>query len=419
MIVEITSGRVRGVSDGRVGAFLGMPYAEAERFGAPRSVTPWRGVRDAVAPGPAAPQPPSRLARVMGPGTAPQSEDCLSLNVWAPAGSGHPVLVFLHGGGFLTGSGGFPWYDGAEFTAEGDVVVVTANYRLGALGYLRLPGMCEGNMGLLDNLAALNWVRDNISAFGGDPANVTVAGQSAGAVSILALLSGDAAYGLFRRAIVQSAPVGMLPATPDEAARVGGVLLQELGIGQSRAGRIVDVPVAELLAAQSAVARRTAGPTNPVPPFQLVTDGTMVAADPVEAIGWRGADGVEILMGATRDEAAAFFAGERDVIATVTDQMFHEPTRRLANLLTARGEPPWLYRFDWHPGDSPFGACHCIELPFVLGHAAAWRHAPMLDGARPSGLLGEMRRSWIGFVRHGDPGWARGTTHRFTGRAVR
>ncbi|MFE7799202.1 carboxylesterase family protein [Nocardia sp. NPDC057440] len=419
MIVETTSGCVRGISEGEVAAYLGIPFARATRFGPPRAVMPWRGVREAVEPGPAAPQPPSRLARVMGPGAAPQqSEDCLSLNVWAPAGSGHPVLMFVHGGGFLTGSGGLPWYDGAEFATQGDVVVVTANYRLGALGYLRLLGVCEGNMGLSDTLAALDWVRDNISAFGGDPAKVTVAGQSAGALSILALLSGSRARGLVRRAIVQSAPLGMLPASPDAAADIGEMLLRELDIDPNRAERIIDVPVARLLAAQGAIARRTAGPTNPVPPFQLVADGTMVAADPVQAIGRRGADGAEILMGTTRDEAAAFFAGDRNVVATVTGRMFHEPAMQLAKSLTDQGEPPWLYRFDWHPGTGPFGACHGIELPFLLGHAAAWRHAPMLDGVRPAGLLAEVRRGWIGFVRDGDPGWARGTTHHFAGQAV-
>ncbi|WP_328400366.1 carboxylesterase family protein [Nocardia sp. NBC_00403] len=232
------------------------------------------------------------------------------------------------------------------------------------------------------------------------------------------MLSGNRACGLVRRAIVQSAPLGMLPAAPDAAADIGGMLLRELGIGPNRAERIIDVPVARLLAAQGVVARRTAGPTNPVPPFQLVADGTMVAADLAEAIGRSDADGVEILMGTTRDEAAAFFAGDGNAVETVTDRMFHEPTRQLAKSLTDRGEPPWLYRFDWHPGASPFGACHGIELPFLLGHAMAWRHAPMLNGARPAGLVAEVRAGWTGFVRHGDPGWARGTTHHFAGRAV-
>ncbi|WP_330256815.1 carboxylesterase family protein [Nocardia sp. NBC_00565] len=411
MIVETTTGRVRGAAVGEVTAFRGIPYARAQRFAPPRPTLPWSGVRDALAPGPAAPQPPSRLENVMGPFEIRQSEDCLSLNIWAPRGSGHPVLIFVHGGGFSSGSGGLACYDGAELAARGDLVVVTVNYRLGALGFLRLPGVSDGNMGLLDQLSALRWVRDNIAAFGGDPENVTVAGQSAGAMSILALLSGQSARGLFHRAILQSTPAGMRPDGPDEAARTGAMLLRELGIEPGAACGLTDVPVADLLAAQVGVARRK--PPSPVPPFQLVTD-TLVAPDPVATVGARGADGVRILIGTTHDEAAAFFPDDRTTAEAITVQMFTEPTRRLARLLTAHAAPPWLYSFDWYPADSPFRACHCIELPFVLGNSAAWRHAPMLRGQHPSDLVDEVRDSWIGFARTGGPGWPRGTTHRFT-----
>ncbi|GAA3930768.1 carboxylesterase family protein [Actinomadura viridis] len=448
MIVETAAGRVRGVPDGPLTAFRGIPYASAVRFTAPEPVRPWPGVRDAAVPGPAAPQPPSRLERVMGGFQIPQSEECLTLNVWAPPGEGHPVLVFVHGGGFTSGSGGLDWYSGAELAAQGDLVVVTLNYRLGVLGFLRLPGVSEGNLGLLDQLAALRWIRDNISAFGGDPGNVTVAGQSAGAQSILALLSGEHARGLFGRAILQSTPAGMLPAPPAEAERTGLLLLDELGIEPGRAARLADVPAADLLAAQGAVARRTAVPLSAVPPFQLVADGDLVAADPVAEVGRRAADGVRLLMGTTRDEAAAFHALDDRVAALgpdelariaarwfgdsgraapngrtttriavdmATEQMFREPAIRLARSLIDNGAAPWLYQFDWHPPHSPYGACHCIELPFVLGTAAAWRDAPMLDGAPPAGLVREVRRSWTGFVRQGDPGWEVGTTYHFTG----
>ncbi|UNO43524.1 carboxylesterase family protein [Streptomyces sp. MST-110588] len=474
MIVETAAGRVRGRtddldgvrsddpdgvrSDDRVGdrsggpvtAFRGIPYARAERFAPPGPVKPWPGVREADAPGPAAPQLPSRLERAMGPFTAPQSEDCLSLNVWAPPGTGHAVLVFLHGGGFSSGAAGLGWYDGAELAAQGGIVVVTAGYRLGALGYLRLPGVSEGNLGLLDQLAALHWVRENIAAFGGDPGKVTVAGQSAGAYSILALLSGTRARGLFRRAILQSTPAGMLPDTPEKAEATGELLLRELGLTPDRSAQLLRAPVGDLLAAQAAVARRTARPLSAVPPFQLVTDGALVAADPVRAAGEGAANGVQVLLGTTRDEAAAFFAADERVAALgqddldrvahqwfgdtgraaprgrtttevvvqmATDQMFRDPAARLVRLLTERGAPPWRYRFDWSPPGSPYGACHCIELPFVLGDAAAWRDAPMLAGGPPPGrLVAEVRRSWAGFVRDGTPGWPAGTGHHFTGR---
>ncbi|MGI5327715.1 carboxylesterase/lipase family protein [Actinomadura nitritigenes] len=419
MIAEITAGRVRGVArpDG-VTAFLGVPYAGAERFTAPRPVQPWSGIRDAAAFGPAAPQQPSRLERVMGAFEIPQDEQCLSLNVWTPANGGgraRPVLVFLHGGGFTSGSGGLDWYGGAEFAARGDVVVVTVNYRLGVLGFLRLPGLSPGNLGLLDQLAALRWVRHHIAAFGGDPANVTVAGQSAGAQSILALLSRGRARGLFRRVILQSTPAGMLPASPDDAERTGLVLLDELGIEPGEAARLRDAPVGSLVSALGAVARRTAVPFNPTPPFQLVAEDDLVAPDPVAAVGALAADGVEVLMGTTRDEAAAFFPGDDRAAETVTGQMFLRPSLHLALLLTEQGNAPWFYRFDWHPRSGPFGACHCIELPFILGGADAWRDAPMLAGERPRSLVDETRRAWTGFVRDGDPGWTRGTTRLFTG----
>ncbi|MFC9437097.1 carboxylesterase/lipase family protein [Nocardia sp. NPDC057030] len=407
-VVETTAGAVRGVVDGAVTAFRGIPYAQAARFGEPVPGAPWTGVREAVEFGPAAPQLASRLARVMGDFEIRQGEDCLSLNVWAPPGAGHPVLVFLHGGGFSSGAGSLGWYDGAEFAALGDVVVVTVNYRLGVFGYLRLPGVSDGNLGLLDQIAALTWVRENIAAFGGDPGRVTAAGQSAGAISLVAMLSGAQGSGLFQQAVLQSAPLGMLPATPDEAARTGEKLLRELGV---EAEQLAAVPVAELLAAQAAVASRA--PSRIVPPFQLTGDGVLVDADPADAVGRRAT--MPILLGTTRDEAAAFFADDWNAMAQATEQGFGGPTRRLGAALGERGVAPWLYRFDWQPDGSPFGACHCLELPFLLGDAQAWQHAPMLRGERPGQLVDEMRRSWIGFVRDGDPGWERGSTRHFTG----
>lgn len=407
-IVETTAGPVRGVVDGAVTAYRGIPYARGERFGKPRPSGPWTDVRAATEFGPAAPQSASRLARVMGDFEIRQDEDCLSLNVWAPPGEGHPVLVFLHGGGFSSGAGSLGWYDGAEFAALGDVVVVTVNYRLGVFGYLRLPGVSDGNLGLLDQIAALTWVRENIAAFGGDPDRVTAAGQSAGAISLVAMLSGEQGRGLFQQAVLQSTPLGMLPATPDDAAQTGGKLLQELGIEAEQLGT---VPVAELLAAQSAVASRA--PSRIIPPFQLTGDGTLIDADPAGALGRHST--MPILLGTTRDEAAAFFSDDWNAMAQATEQGFGGPTRRLGAALGERGVAPWLYRFDWQPEGSPFGACHCLELPFLLGDADTWQHAPMLHGERPQQLVDEMRRSWIGFVRDGDPGWERGSTRHFTG----
>ncbi|WP_109524986.1 carboxylesterase family protein [Nocardia aurea] len=414
MIIETASGRLRGTGT----AFLGIPYASAARFEPPRPAPPWQDTREAAAPGPAAPQPASRLERVMGPQQLEQAEDCLSLNVWRPTVAGAaplPVLVFLHGGGFSSGSGGFDWYSGATLAQRGDMVVVTVNYRLGALGYLHLPPVSAGNLGLLDQVAALRWVRENIAAFGGDPGAVTVAGQSAGALSILALLSAPASSGLFNRAILQSTPAGMPPQDPDRASELGRAYLKVLGLAPARAERLRELPVADLLKAQVELAHLTARPGDVAPPFQLVADGELVAADLVRAAGTGGADRAEILMGATRDEAAAFYdVGEMS--ERVTESVFVAPMLQLAGVLAERGNPAWLYSFDWHPAGSPYGACHCIELPFVFGDPAPWRQAPMLGGEMPAALVAEVQRAWIGFLHRGDPGWERWTAsaHRFT-----
>ncbi|WP_171166994.1 carboxylesterase/lipase family protein [Streptomyces sp. I05A-00742] len=455
-VVRTAYGPVRGIRDGAVSAFLGIPYAAPPvgpaRFAPPRPVGPWREVRDATAPGPIAPQPPSRLEQVMG--RAPfarttQDEDCLTVNVWTPGadgGAGRPVLVFLHGGGFSSGAGGLGWYAGTELAERGDIVVVTVNYRLGALGYARLgdllPDAGPGNQGLLDQLQALRWVRENIPAFGGDPDRITVAGQSAGAVSIVSLLSGPEGRGLFRRAILQSYPGGMLPQTPDEAAARTSLLLDCLGIPEDRAPDIRSVPVADVLAAQGGVVRRAPHHFLDVTPaFQLVADGRFVAPDPVAAVAATAAHGVRLLIGTTRDEGAAFFApgspllhgatkddfartseswfGDASrytewealdpaaqAVRMTTEHFFRAPAERLAALLADSGNPAWLYRLDHTPESSPFGACHCLELPFVFGNPDAWSDAPMLRGADPketAALVERFQDSWIAFVREGDP----------------
>lgn len=445
-VVTTTSGRVRGRTTGPVTAFRGIPYAKAERFASPQPVQPWTGVRDALEPGPAAPQHTSPLAHVMGDFTVPQSEDCLSLNVWSPPGTGHPVLVFLHGGGFWTGGAGLPWYDGASLAAAGDVVVVTIAYRLGVLGFLRMPGVSEGNLGLRDQLAGLRWVHDNISAFGGDPSNVTVAGQSAGGYSILAMLSNPRAKGLFHRAILQSVPSGMPPGTEEESRKSNELLLKELGLGPSDGTRLLRTPVADLLRAQDAVAFGTARPLNAIPPFQPVADGDLVQDDPVRAAGARTDAGIQVMLGNTRDEAAAYIVGDpavekltqddlnkvavqwfgnasraeprgrtvtQIVVDMCTQQLFRDSEDELAKLLTERGAAPWRYQFDWSPSGSRYGACHCIELPFLLGSSGAWKDAPMLDGEQPAALTAEVRRAWTSFARNGDPGWTAGSVHHF------
>jgi para-nitrobenzyl esterase len=398
-LVHAPAGALRGVSTGPGTAFLGLPYGSAGRFAAPRPAPAWEGVRDAAHPGPAAPQPPSRLERVMGPGSdLAQDEDCLSLNVWAPGGTGLPVLVWLHGGGFSSGSGAEAWYDGALLAERGRMVVVTVNYRLGALGYLYLsPEFAPANLGLLDQVAALGWVRDNIAAFGGDPDRVTLAGQSAGALSTLALLGDPAGPGLFQQVILQSTPAGIPPHGPQEAAEIGSRLVDILGLRPGEAEQLRTVPVPRLLAAQGELARRMAAPLTVTPPFQLVADGGVPADLLADVSG-----AMPMLIGTTRDEAWAFFPGAP---ADLTGRLFGDGSLRLARQARAA----FAFQFDWSPPGSPFGACHCIELPFVFGDLDAWRASPMLAGADPADLrrlMEEVQGAWTGFVHTGSPGWS-------------
>src|SRR5262249_40587640 len=247
-IVRTSAGVVRGTWDRDLVVFQGVPYAAPPlgelRFAAPRPHPGWTGVRDATEQSPCSPQPPSRLETVMGRVDFDQDEDCLTLNIWAPpAGEGaHPVLLWIHGGGFGTGSGSWPFYCGAQLAREGRLVVVTVNYRLGALGYLYVPqlageGAGAANRGLLHQIPAPYLIFHNIAEFGGDPQAITLAGQSAGGAAIAAMMGDARARPLFKRAILQS-PVLERPASAEEGAAICDHLLQALGIGP---GRIKDL----------------------------------------------------------------------------------------------------------------------------------------------------------------------------------
>jgi para-nitrobenzyl esterase len=403
--VRVEQGLLRGRGDGTVVAWRGVPYAAAptgaRRFLPPAAAESWTGTRDAVADGPVPPQNRSRLAHVMGDVDPPQGEDCLTLTVHAPAGAGtrRPVVVWLHGGAWLSGAGSLAWYGGRSFAANG-VVAVGVNYRLGALGFLRLPGVSDGNLGLLDQVAALAWVRDNIGAFGGDPGNVTVMGQSAGGHSIAVLMTMPAARGLFRRAIIQSAPMG-LPA------------------------RFADV----------------------TPPFLPVADGSNIPGGVMEALAAGAAAGIDIIIGTTREEMAAFYAidkavqdADEDAVARqfasvlgaagpahrrayeamrasrkpvdligdlMTDLRFRVHSLGFAERQAALGRPAYVYQFDWQ---SPqFASCHCLEIPFMFDNLADWPGSPMLAGAdagEMAALAKAMHGAWVAFARSGDPNHA-------------
>ena len=446
-------GALRGLPGNGVLRFRNVPYAAppvgSRRFEPPAPPEPWNGTRDSTEHGPIAPQPPSRLRLVMGD-FAPrdQGEDCLTLTIATPGADGarRPVVVWLHGGAFLSGAGSLDWYDGAPLARSGNLVVVGVNYRLGPLGFLHHPGLADGMMGLHDIAASLRFVRTHAASFGGDPDNVTVMGQSAGGVAILRLLAMEGVDAPFRRAIIQSGtPRRGLAAA--EAARRAERLMEAAEIDPGAADateRLRAVPAERLAVLQMQLAREMASFAGTDPAFPPVFDDFVSTESFCDrAAAGAAARGVDVLLGTTRDEMHAFFVADpamadpdpakvaakfeeltgsadtmaayrrrrpggslRDLLADMmSDDRFHHPILHLAERLAVRGRAPLLYRFDWAPPGSPWGACHCIELPFTFGTRPAWE-APMLaggDAGQMDALSDTMMAAWTGFARTGDP----------------
>lgn len=442
--VTTAQGVVRGAVEGGVAVFRGIPYAAspvgARRFGAPGAAEPWTGVREAFAYGPTAPKRPYAppLDRLL-PDPAVPGEEWLNLNVWTPSpgAAGLPVLVWIHGGSLLHGSSAVPVYDGSAFARDG-VVLVSVNYRLGVEGFGVFPD-APANRGLLDQLAALEWVRDNIAAFGGDPNRVTVAGESAGAVSIAALLTAPRAAGLFRRAVLQSGAPAAL--SPSAGRGTTELIAQRLGVPATAAALAAVDPEA-LLTAQTRV---TSG-GNPLTgrnSFPIVVDGALLPHDPVEALHAGASAGIDLLMGTNTEEYRLWFvpgglterigrlklrlallkfgvpnatartyrANRPDATpgeilgALATDLLLRVPLNRLAD---ARADAPgatYAYEFGWPSPVQRLGACHALELGFVFDTLAHPDTMALTGPDAPQELADAMHRAWVDFATSGDPGW--------------
>ncbi|HEY2997331.1 MAG TPA: carboxylesterase family protein [Acidimicrobiales bacterium] len=457
MIVDTPSGRIQGLEKHGVRQFRGIPFARAERFRAPERVAPWADVHDGTTFGPVAPQNPSPTEALYGGRPSAWDEDCLVLNVFTPDGdldAARPVMVWIHGGGFTGGSGRIPWYDGTRLAAGQDVVVVTINYRLGALGFLHLahldPAFAgSGANGIRDQVMALEWVRDNVAALGGDPGNVTVFGESAGGMSIGTLMGTPAAAGLFRGAIAQSGACAHVH-DPDVGAWVTDRLLAALDLGPAAVDGLLSAPVDAILAAQLAVddsaqgAKRSAeGPPVGRLTFQPVVDGTVLPRPPLETVRAGSAAGVHLVTGSTADEWNLFHlrsrvagsltpeqarrrlggvAGDRvdDVLdayraarpdadpdglvcAVMTDEVFRIPAVRLAEAHLPHAPRVSMYRFD-HASPT-FGACHGIDVPFVFDNLERGGVEVLLGGLddRTRRLAANTAAAWAGAARTGSP----------------
>ncbi|MBW2393696.1 MAG: carboxylesterase/lipase family protein [Deltaproteobacteria bacterium] len=460
-IVETRSGKIEGTQSDGLSVFRGVPFARppvgALRFRAPVREESWTGVRKAFEFGTSAPQNPILLP-LPGMDVGATDEDCLYLNVYTPAADAEsrPVMVWIHGGGFAIGSASQVIYDGAPLARRGDVVVVTINYRLGPLGFLHLADECPGledavgNLGLRDQVAALEWVQENIAAFGGDPQNVTIFGESAGGMSVGSLLGAPSAAGLFQRAIPQSGAAHNVH-DRETANRVARKFLESLEVAPAdAAGALRDISTAKLLEAQKKMALEL-GTSVGLLPLQPSVDGDFLPEPPLDAIQAGAARGVDLMIGTNLDEWKLFgfldaglatlddaglldrcvnqlgdeAAAKRVVdayrdasagaeaqtpkdlyFAIETDRVFRMPAIRLAEAQQRHHDGVFMYLFTW---ESPMmggalGSCHAVELPFVFGKLEE-DGADQFAGSGPEAerLSAQLMDAWLAFARGGDP----------------
>jgi para-nitrobenzyl esterase len=486
--IDTTSGKVRGTRKDRLSRFFGIPYGAdtgRHRFQPARPATGWSGVRDCNALGPKAPQGPITLPGVMGkvdPGAKaipvmmavaaltnanlPESEDCLVLNVITPDASRaekRPVMVWLHGGAFAMGSGFDPLTDGSLLAEAGDVVYVSLNHRLNAMGFLYLGALHDdfadsGNVGMLDIVLALEWVRDNIEAFGGDPGNVTIFGQSGGGAKVSTLLGMLPAKGLFHKAIAMSGPIVRL-VEKEDAAAIADQTLASLGVARADVHKLQTMPFRDVIQAASAarlpplpdagLAGRTLAP---------MVDGRSIPAHPFEPVATTISRDVPLMIGTARDEATLFMAGDPElgqmseqharerfrqalgdrgdaaferyragypqddpsywVSAMMTDRLFRSHSIVEADRKSAQqAAPVYMYRVDYEPrvADRILRSPHGTEVPLVFGTKVPVQFVG--SGPEVDALSQRLMRAWLNFARSGNPSqegldWPRYDTKR-------
>jgi para-nitrobenzyl esterase len=459
---EVTTGygKVRGVEGNGCIVFRGIPFAAppvgARRFGPPEPPQPW-GDLDASTFGPASlqarPQPGGGVfSGAFGAGELPIEEDCLYLNVWSPAQPGEslPVMVWIHGGAFVIGTGASPMYDATALATRGRVVVVTINYRLGVSGFLYVPGLGSANFGTQDQIAALRFVQQEIAAFGGDPDNVTVFGESAGGKSVETLLAAPGAKGLFKNAIVQSTyAASMDPAPHREAA---AELLDILECKADQVEKLRSLPAEALIDAQGRWQAKRAAASGGLTRGGLtpVRDGEILPEHPVDALALGSAAGVATVIGTTRDEARLFGAAMPDLAKmdedaleerlqaltrwnpeTVSEAIDVYRTAREGALPTAPSDiwfaiqsdytfryhstcvaaaqaqraPTWMYLFSWESplNEGSLGSCHALEIPFVFANMDGPLGMLAGDGREARALSEKMQGAWVSLARDGRP----------------
>ena len=460
-IATTKQGKVAGYTQDGLYIYKGIPYAKAERFMPPTAPDSWEGIRSSRAFGPTCPQAPrqgwtnDQMAFAYRWDDGFPGEDCLRVNIWTPGiedGKKRPVMVWLHGGGYAAGSGQeLPGYDGANLARKGDVVVVTLNHRLNVLGFLDLSAFGEkyaasGNLGLLDLVAALQWVKENIAHFGGDASNVTIFGQSGGGGKVSTLLATPSAKGLFHKAIVQSG--SMLRAMEARySRRIGAAVVEELGLKPGKIDDITNIPYNQLLAAgEKAVARVKAeaekeGISTFIFGWAPTVDGKVLPAQPFDPQAPEQSRDVPVIIGTTQHEfcMSTYVPAFRGITKEKAEEQMHAKYgERTNDFLTAfekaypdykpqdlidtdfifrpgaveqadlkanqGGAPVYMYLFRWESPvmDGILRSTHCLEIPFVFNNVV--RHASMTGGGAEAIALGEtMSDCWISFARTGKP----------------